>query len=134
MNREIKFRGQRSDNKEWIIGSLILKNGFSIILTIEENTNYRQFVVISETVAQYTGLKDKNGVEIYEGDILERHNGEIFENGFFYPNRERSIIVWEDVAFALKSPGSESVDWAHSSYYLESSVIGNIHSNPELLK
>lgn len=69
---------------------------------------------------QYTGLKDKNSKEIYEGDILKH------KDSFCY-------VIWDDAAFAIKSPGSEAVDWEHSSFYTSSEAIGNIYENPELL-
>lgn len=69
---------------------------------------------------EYTGLKDKKGVEIYEGDILKTKNGVCY-------------VIWFDASFALKSPGSESIDFEHSSVYELSEIIGNIHENPELL-
>ena len=72
-------------------------------------------------IEQYTGLKDKNDKEIYEGDILKTKDGYI------------CFVVWSILAWVVESPGSQSQDLELESFYNECEVIGNIHENPELL-
>jgi hypothetical protein len=69
---------------------------------------------------QLTGLTDKNGIEICEGDIRR------FKTGI-------GIIIWSDAAFAVKSPGSEAIDWEHSTILIDSEYHGNIFETPEII-
>ena len=145
--REILFRGKRVDNGEWVEGSLIKVDWrnkpttYSIMPTRPTACNY---IVDPETVGQYTGLTDKNGVKIFEGDILR---------GFEYPfcsniNGEFNYfaeIVWFDDSsafgiYTFKNPKSNvrGISEGNTDYleYFNADkweVIGNIHDNPELL-
>ena len=124
--REVIFRGKRTDNGEWIEGSLLGIDWCDKPSTysIAPNTPVSVFYsVIPETVGQYTGLTDKNGVRIFEGDIvsLVKHDGLIYKV-VYVPCRYELVNSKGVNCFVLDIYKSENIE-----------VIGNIHDNPELL-
>ncbi len=127
--RTIKFRGKKKKNGEWIYGDLMNDNiGGCYIYPIDSENLYKENEVIPDTVGQSTGLYDKDGNEIYEGDILLFH-GEV-----------KRVVGYEDshmASFSLLSPydlGFMSTFGTGSFEPFYCEVIGNIHDNPELLK
>ena len=141
--RDIVFRGKLVDNGEWISGDLRhWRNGR---VGIHNDALRCTQVVIPETVGQYTGLKDKNGRRIFEGDILQGddypfYNSRTNERNYF------AEVVWfeNSPAFGLltfKNPKSKvrGISDGNSEYMEdfrtdEWEVIGNIWDNPEFFK
>lgn len=129
MKREILFRGKRIDNGEWIEGSLLNFRENTYIIPHDSEYCYdntenlafdvEYFEVLSETVGQYTGRKDKNGRKIFEGDILEAFN------------RNKGYVVFKNGAFT-KSCSPKDMPYLIANDV--NAVIGNIHDNPELMK
>ena len=135
--RKIKFRAKRLDNGKWVFG-VPIPNSYGdrvffipLLLTDKIAYPFERLVdwvveVMPETIGQYTGLKDKNGVEIYESDIVfDRWVNEytpVFQNGIYMAYNPKNLmqndpstqfnIIWKD--------GCE--------------VIGNIYETPELLE
>jgi uncharacterized phage protein (TIGR01671 family) len=144
--REIKFRGRRLDNGKWESGDLLENQGRNFIYhatsesTIEDNDDGHIVVVAVEvdpaTVGQYTGLKDKNGKKIYEGDIINwlmhrmDRTGYIEEGRVEFRTNEQATVVINK--FTTKD-GRESVRNILNCLN-DLKVIGNIHDNPELMK
>ncbi len=129
--REIKFRGKRADNGEWVVGDLVnhYENQRRFIACdqfaytysecgIDRLVTERFYEIIPETVGQSTGFKDGNGVEIYEGDVIQEFAGEHAQGVWEYSN----VSVVEDLRWI-----PESLGFADCTY-----IIGNIHDNPEL--
>lgn len=126
--REIKFRGKRVDNGEWVYGFLFKIWERTFILWGTTNGIPNMIEVIPETVEQYTGLKDKNGKEIYEGDVLHMSFLNIIAKGYIK-------FVDGCFDFVFKRDGREMREYLKCltcNHCIE--VIGNIHDNPELLR
>ena len=129
--REIKFRGQRIDNNECIYGYYVKdpKGQHRIYCKpFDEASSNTYHFVKEESVGQYIGLKDKNGKEIYESDIV---NQEIWISVGKY-ERAIGVVKYRIVGFTCECVG----DYIGSNAKVNSNaiVIGNIYENPELLK
>ena len=140
--REILFRGKRTDNGEWEYGDLWCnpygKRAVCIVSPINDQGTTGGNEVIPETVGQYTGLTDRNGRKIFEGDIV---------SGTAYSSEWIGVIVWIDeiASFGVRYfHRTEPTAWQNSSILTAVSrhrqdkfaaqVIGNIYDNPELLE
>ena len=130
MTREIKFRAKKIDNNEFVIGYYLpmverYKKHF-IYLPLEFFSVYSRFEIDSKTLGQYTGLNDKNGKEIYEGDIVKiMQETETFFDKVIYDNHLCSF------RFEGLSDYCDFCDWLREGAEFE--VVGNIYENPELI-
>lgn len=143
--RTIKFRGKRSDNGEWVVGDLLhIAGGCLIYFGSDTDTTEPDIekssliaveffkdeiaVVAPNSVGQFTGLYDKNGKEIYEGDII------------LYGGSIQHEVVFRHGAFGYLLYGGEFISYAGNTNFTfnplnrskEHEVIGNIYDNPEL--
>ena len=120
--REYKFRGKIKNPKvnKWIYGYL------ADDYHISEKNELGYIPIRKETIGQYTGLKDKNGKEIYEGDIVK-----VFTNKKWRIGK----IIYEHSGFTIDVTNNKELEYGRTSI-IESltEVIGNIHDNPELLE
>lgn len=141
--REILFKGKRTNNNEWIYGNLIH--------TKKEDLDYYEIITLdglqsstvkTETVRQFTGLTDKNGKKIFEGDIIKAYfkpqnfknppyaiGSVIFENGTFKIVVHVSENSIEYKVFEKENIAAYSIEHNFLDRYYVLEVIGNIHDN-----
>lgn len=129
MKRDIKFRAKRLDNGEWVYGLLWKKHFNSresfISCFPDKDDNETAFRIDPLTLGQYTGLKDKNDKEVYQGDIVNCTSGcpheiiwiEAYGGTFF-----GGMLIW------YLSGLKEGYAWSN-----DEEIIGNIHDNSDLL-
>lgn len=129
--REILFRGKTTADNRWIEGCYVKKSGFY------NGTNYKHLIYVTasdlsyeaapETVCEYTGLTDKNGRKIFEGDIFQADDGECLQ---------RYAVVWngDSLEWTADCVGDLVGMLSLSEFEAEEiDVIGNVFDNPELL-
>lgn len=130
--RPIKFRGQRVDTGAWVFGNLVnVRDGntsryYPCIVISYNNDSFDWIEVIPETVSQFTGLLDKNGKEVYEGDIIKISKHEI-----------PGIIKWDNHCLCFlcewtNMPTAGDIGYLVNCCLLE--VVGTALDNPELLE
>ena len=133
--REIKFRAWDEKEKCWVCGFAIHQNGmFSDWAGCKEvngkcyaDANWEQLKNIPHIkIMQYTGKKDKNGREIYEGDLLQHPNGTIAEIKY-------SDDLAAFVAVYVRD-GNTEMDYLDKEIVSKCKIVGNIYENPELLE
>lgn len=139
MNREILFRGKRVSNGNWIEGYFVLlaiNEGLKhAIHTGTDEGRFILFEVIPDTVGQFTGLCDKNGNKIFEGDIVKiagDSNNDDWKNVNYIAQ-----IVFLDGGFCAIDGTIDNYSFRRYSLSrceFDLEVIGNIHDNPELLE
>lgn len=138
MNRPIKFRGRCSKQSaysgEWVTGSLIIpdeiENNEVLIMHAISDSALMKYHVDVHTIGQFTGLYDKNGKEIYEGDII------------LYGGSIQHEVVFRHGAFGYLIYGGEFISYAGNTNFTfnplnrskKHEVIGNIYGNPELIE
>lgn len=123
--REILFRGKWG--RTWLCGDL-QHSSTKKDMYIDNYTSF-PFQVPPETVGQYTGLTDKNGNMIFEGDIVT------YDKEYGGETREKGTVYWCDGAFWVENVRDEEdvgLLGVCVNYQLE--IIGNIHDNPELIR
>lgn len=125
--REIRFRGKRIDNGEWVYGYYNYHHERHGIITQEHESYNPQ--VFPESVGQFTGLKDVDNKEIYEGDIIKVQNP---YNNEWSSNGAEVVFSTEFVGGWVILNNKQNLNLGTRQKLLK--IIGNINENPELLK
>lgn len=153
MNREHEFRGQRIDNGEWVYGFLYqlpLPAGVGCMILTTDNTHEDNsiepkyhlaftlwvdlFPVKPYTVGEFTGMTDKHGVKVFEGDIVD-----VYDFTSVYASKYRGVVKMYRGSWCVEYEDSILDMVAHPRLFFDdfadrkTEVIGNIHNNPELL-
>ena len=131
--REILFRGKRTINGDWVYGDFVRGNERkslrdSIFVYDSETQSFNDYEINPSTLGQYTGLTDKNGKRIFDGDVAKVLQGK---------DKDIAYVGFENGAFMLYPKTGNIYERTLWSYWYNDwdvEVIGNITDNPELLK
>lgn len=118
--REILFRAKTADENQWIYGDIFHSGACPEVVRIHDYKNRVNYAVNPETLGQYTGLTDRNGVKIFEGDLVAPDS-----------NAEPMIVKIEDGIFMAELANRK--EWLFIYEVVVWEIVGNIYDNPELL-
>lgn len=134
--REILFRGKRYMDGEWVDGSLFIDEKKEKHEILVGYVNYRVgWEVDPATIGQYTGLKDKNGKKIFEGDIVHVLGNQ--NSADWKCVNYIGMVIYKDSGFCIIDGTPDDYGFRRYGMHrmeFDLEVIGNIHDNPELLK
>lgn len=138
--REILFRGKRIDNGEWVEGWLYKRfmypDNMVDAIQVYDGSDFghvEYHPVISETVGQYTGLKDRNGVRIFEGDVIKTHSGLVGQIVFGNHYDDEDGSYSNGWFLAGRDEAGDNCTLSLDDKWRGHMIIGNIHDNSELL-
>lgn len=141
--REILFRGKRVDNSGWVYGYFVNQYGANQIYLPNDTDDdgFDKRHITPETVGQYTGLTDKNGKKIFEGDIIELHTLDTNDRrravclyGEFREEEDELYLGWYIHYSGSDGTFDSSLVQENKELMNLAEIIGNIHDNPELLE
>ena len=141
--RDIKFRGKRTDNGEWVYGNLVrgCDEKYAYIVEFGNRELCRNYVNVNpDTVGQYTGLTDKNGKKIFEEDMINPFDDKIDKMVVEFRLGQFLLCLYGERGYMAEYGWEESGNYGCfeaeplSSYGDDIEVIGNIHDSPELLR
>lgn len=145
MNRTIKFRGKSIYDEEWLYGFLVKieKDRYAVIPPLNDidiEKSIGMYEVCLETIGQFTGLYDKNGKEIYEGDIVEWlffsydcHGEQVYYlKG--YIEWHQGGLIFNVTEKDFEDAGFYAISDLHTDTESDVKILGNIYDNPDLIK
>ncbi len=137
--REILFRGKSLDNGKWLYGDYMRYAGGAQIWMHDADGGTWNVIVDPNTIGQYTGLTDKNGKKIFEGDIVITEDGYILSVEYGKCGGTPNADSYGYMGFYLKAFSAATKVHAKYGlrndicYFKDAEVIGNVYDNPELI-
>ena len=132
--RKIKFRGKRlhGEKGQWVYGSLVIADPFRMSIYEEDSIcNFRLVAIDCKSVGQFTGLLDRKGKEIYEGDVLKIYRKEFYVDGSYkFEQLTRDYLVyWSKDALAFRTKDDEGYCVDFELNYEQYEVVGDIYDD-----